>query len=135
MAGARENAKRLRFKIRWRSALVLCLLLLAAVSACALVPDASDYTLRGMIVKKVRRPLTVHLNNTPAPGPDAPLGKGKIIKIKEPFSSVRVYVELNSTAIGDVARKNGMTTVYFADIETFSILGIWNTTTIYIYGE
>ena len=117
------------------AALLLFLLLLPALAACGLVANATDYSLRGMIVKKVRRPLTMNLHETPAPLPEAPPTNGRIIKIKEPFSSAGVYVELNSTAIGDVAKRHGITTLYFADIEVFSVLGIWTTTTLYLYGE
>lgn len=132
-----------------RKLLFACALLCLAMSySCSLIPSATDYSLRGMVVKKVRRPLTVDLHETPMPaaaeaengdgegkeGGDA-AKKGRIIKIKEPFTSAGVYVELNSTAIGDVAKKHGLTKLYFADIEVFSLLGVWSTTTLYLYGE
>ena len=41
----------------------------------------------------------------------------------------------DSAAIGDIAKKNGMTELYFADVETFSILHIWNQYTVHVYGK
>lgn len=44
-------------------------------------------------------------------------------------------VAWDSAAIGDVAKKNGLTEVYFADMETLSILRIWNQYTVHVYGK
>ena len=41
----------------------------------------------------------------------------------------------DSAAIGDIAKKNGMTELYFADVETLSILTIWNQYTVHVYGK
>lgn len=47
------------------------------------------------------------------------------------------YVDVmwSSNAIGDIARQNGFETVYFADLETLSVLGIFKRYTVHIYGE
>jgi len=62
-------------------------------------------------------------------------GTGKVIKIKEPITGYGVYAEINSNAIGEIAKKHGIGKVYFADQELFSILGIWTTTTVIIHGS
>lgn len=41
----------------------------------------------------------------------------------------------DSNAIGDVVREAGLDTVYFADLESFRILGIWNQYTVHVYGR
>jgi len=46
-----------------------------------------------------------------------------------------VDVLSDSNAIGDIAKQNGIETVYFADLETMSILIIWNQYTVHVYGQ
>ncbi|MHC4943484.1 MAG: LptM family lipoprotein [Planctomycetota bacterium] len=58
----------------------------------------------------------------------------KDAKIKH-FSLDVARVMWDSNAIGDIVRREGIDTVYFADIETFSILTIWNTYTVHVYGR
>lgn len=41
----------------------------------------------------------------------------------------------DSAAIGDIARKQGMEELYFADLETLSILRFWNQYTVHLYGK
>ena len=47
------------------------------------------------------------------------------------------YVDIrwSSNAIGDIAKENGIETIYYADLETLSILGIWNQYTVHVYGK
>lgn len=72
------------------------------------------------------------LDNTPSTIFQA---NGKILKIEEPISGYGLYAEFNSNAIGDIAKKHGLKKVYFADMEIFSILGIFGYKKVYIYGE
>lgn len=45
-------------------------------------------------------------------------------------------VRWSSNAVGDIARANGIETVYFADMETLEVLfGIWTQRTLHIYGR
>jgi len=46
-----------------------------------------------------------------------------------------VDVRWGSNSIGEIAKENGFERVYFADMEKFSILGIWNKYTVHIYGQ
>jgi hypothetical protein len=61
--------------------------------------------------------------------------EGKIVQIKEPVSGYGFYAEWNSNAIGDVAKRSGLKKVYFADMEIFSVLGIWTYRKVHVYGE
>ena len=89
-------------------------------------------SLEGRVFKFVRVPLTMNLDNTPSTIFQA---NGKIIKVVEPFSGYNFYAEFNSNAIGDIAKKHGLKKVYFADLEIFSILGIFKYEKVHIYGE
>ena len=46
-----------------------------------------------------------------------------------------MYAEIDANAIGDIARKNELKKVYFADKEIFNILGVWRMETVHVYGE
>lgn len=104
------------------------------VSGCAFpLVDGSD-VLTGLIYKKMKVPFTKKLNRTPNELViDA---KGTVTRLQEPFSGYGFYAEFDSNAIGDIARKNGLKTIYFADHERFSVLfGIWRYDRIIVYGE
>lgn len=86
----------------------------------------------GYLVTAIKTPYTVDLDNTPVA---LSTGEGTILRIREPFSGYGIYTELNSNAIADIARQHHLNKVYFADLETFSLLNIWRTQTLIIYGE
>ena len=46
-----------------------------------------------------------------------------------------VEAKWDSNGIGDIARKHGLETVHYADLETFAILGIFTRQTVHIYGR
>lgn len=100
--------------------------LLCTMWGCAVRPIGIVYT-------NVRMPLTLDLHETPTPL-KKPL-TGRTLEIKEPISGVGLYVEVDSNAIGDIARRHGMQTLYYADRQYFSILGIWTTDKTILYGE
>ena len=53
-----------------------------------------------------------------------------------PVSAAQLSVGWDSRAIGDAARKAGMTEIYYADVHTRSILlGIWQQETVEVYGR
>ncbi|MBU4258405.1 MAG: TRL-like family protein [Proteobacteria bacterium] len=111
----------------------VCLLLsLFILAGCLTFGRMGSGSLEGYVFKFVRVPLTINLDNTPSTIFQA---SGKILKIKEPFSGYNFYAEFNSNAIGDVARKHGLKKVYFADMEIFSIFGIFGYKEVHIYGE
>ncbi|HEB89428.1 MAG TPA: hypothetical protein ENI85_07645 [Deltaproteobacteria bacterium] len=47
----------------------------------------------------------------------------------------RLRFDWGSTAIADAARRAGIETVQYADLETLSVLGVWTQRTIHVYGE
>ncbi|MEA3437124.1 MAG: hypothetical protein U9R43_11705, partial [Thermodesulfobacteriota bacterium] len=65
-------------------------------------------------VFSIVEPYTTNLHNTTVTDSQA---YGTIFHIEEPFSGYNFYIEFNSNAIGDIAKKHGMSAVYFADIE------------------
>lgn len=104
-------------------------LLLFAVlcSGCAVVRPM------GLIYTNMKLPLTTNLENTPVPVNNPPTGR--VLEIREPVSGLGIYAKVDSNAIGDIARKNGLETLYFADQQIFSILGIWSSNRTILYGE
>jgi len=87
----------------------------------------------GILYTHTVKPLTVDMHRTPVV-PAEKEGSVKVISFPQ-FGGEYRLVAWDSAAIGDVAKKQGMTEVYFADVETFSILQIWNRYTIHIYGK
>lgn len=92
-------------KRRWRPLYFIVVLCLLGLMGCGTGP------LVGLIYTKVKMPLSRDLNASPLKEND---GTGKVIKIKEPISGYGIYAELNSNAIGEIAKKHGISTVYFA---------------------
>ena len=92
-------------------------------------------TLRGLVYTNHRIPYTSDLIDTKNVPEVVIHARGKITRIREPISGYGVYAEWNSNAIGDIAERQGLQTVYYADMEIFSILGIWKDTKLHIYGE
>ena len=110
---------------------------LAAVIAlvstgCGTVVKNGRGVLAGVVYTRVKFPLTTDLNQTPAA---VDTGGGKIVRIKEPFSGYGISAEFYSNAIGEIAERHGLKTVYYADVERFSILGIWRHDEVIVYGE
>jgi hypothetical protein len=85
------------------------------------------------VYTNVKLPLTVDLKATLLP--ERPPDSDRIIEIREPFTGLGMYTRVSSNALGDIARQNGMDPLYFADQEVFSILGIWKTQRVFLYGE
>ena len=106
---------------------IVAMAMLVGLSGCGTGP------LVGLVYTNVKLPLTLDLKSTPMPA-HLP-GSDRIIEIKEPFTGLGMYARVNSNALGDIARQNGVDPLYFADQEVFSILGIWKTQRIFLYGE
>ncbi len=102
------------------------------ITGCGAVVKNGHAILVGAVFTRVKVPLTANLNQTPA-GIDT--GSGKVIRIKEPFSGYGIYAEFNSNAIAEIAKRHGIKTVYHADLERLSILGIWRHDEVIVYGE
>jgi hypothetical protein len=107
--------------------LMLTIVLVFGLSACGTGP------LVGLVYTNVKLPLTRDLHATPLP--TTPPRSDRVIEIKEPISGLGLYARVNSNAIGEIARQNGIKTLYFADQEVFSILGVWKTHRVILYGQ
>ena len=109
--------------IRCTKLIVLCLLLLYCVGCT-----------EGIIYTKITRPYTRDIHN------DTPIADSSEsdnqFEVREPLTGAGVNVQWAHNAIGDIAKKHGLTKVYYADIMYKSILaGIWSQEYIIVYGE
>ncbi len=100
-------------------------LLLAAV-VVMLVAGCSQ----GIIYTHTFQPLTTDLHRTPV---SAVSQEGDIKHLQIPGTAFGIAWD--SAGIGDIAKKHGMHEVYFADLETFRVLLVWNRYTVHVYGK
>jgi hypothetical protein len=89
--------------------------------------------LPGCLYVHTVQPLTLNMDHTPVSAVERS-GSLKLITFP-PLSGSYQLVAWDSAAIGDIAKKQGMQEMYFADLETFSILRIWNQYTVHVYGK
>lgn len=84
-------------------------------------------TPRGLLYTHIRTPLDINMSQTPADGKN----------IHGDLKHFPFYVDIlwDSNAIGDIAKQNGIETVYYADLETLRILIFWNQYTVHVYGQ
>lgn len=120
-------SKTLLVSVRRRNFLLIAVALVVCLTGCGTGP------LVGLVYTNVKLPLTTDLDNTPVPL-NTP-NSDRILEIKEPFTGLGMYARVNTNAIGDIARQYGMDPLYFADQELFSILGVWKTQRVFLYGE
>ena len=99
-------------------------LALTAFGAALLIAGCTT----GIIYTHTQQPLTLDMHTTPIVSNSA---AGDIKHIQVSF----VGVAWDSAAIGDIAKKHGLKEVYFADLETLSVLRIWNQYTVHVYGQ
>tara|TARA_R110002096_G_scaffold114529_2_gene248433 strand:+ start:1842 stop:2162 length:321 start_codon:yes stop_codon:yes gene_type:complete len=96
-----------------------------AIVACVALAISGCTT--GAFYHRVTLPLDVNFNNTPV-HPPASRGSTK---------EFRYYVDVqwDSNGIGDIARKAGLSKVYYADRTVLSIAGVWTQVFVTVYGE
>ncbi len=84
----------------------------------------------GLIYTHITQPLDVNFTSTA-------VQTQKPEKAENDVKSIRYYVEINwdSNGIGDIARKHGMTELYYADFEELSVLGVWRQQWVHVYGR
>ncbi len=107
--------------------------LLLLIITVSLLFGCGGQTLVGIIYTNVRLPLTRNLDNTPMPDKEPP--SSKVLEIKEPLTGAGLYAQIDANAIGAIAKNNGMETLYFADQQIFSVLGVWGSNKTILYGE
>lgn len=102
--------------------------LLVLILAGLLLPCLS-----GCLYVHTFEPLTADMNRTAVGGVEK---SGSLQVISFPtFMGNQRLVAWGKAAIGEVAKREAMSEVYFADVETFSVLSIWNKYTIHVYGR
>ena len=105
--------------VRTAAILLLAAVLLLSFSGCGL----------GLIYTCRIEPFDTDLSETPVV---MTAEKGDTKQLRYSVIGAR----WDSNAIGEIAKANGIETVYFADIEKLSVLlGIWSQRWIIIYGE
>ena len=82
----------------------------------------------GLIYTHTIAPFDVNLDRTPFV---ADSEEGDI----KHFHYYYIDVIWDSNAIGDIAKREGIDTVYFVDLEVLRVLGIMNQYTVHIYGK
>ncbi len=97
------------------------LVVILAISGCLHISPS------GYLFTKVTTPLDVNFSQTPS----------GIKKGKSSVKHFHYYVDVmwDSNAIGETAKEYGFETIYYADIETLSILGYWKMYTVHVHGE
>ncbi len=108
-----------------------CLLPAILLSGCGSNLVSTPHV-QGYLFSYTTVPYTLDLHNTPISDTG---GKGIGIRLKEPFSGYGVSSEYESGAVGEIARKNGMTEIYFADREELSIFNVFRMRRLHIYGK
>ncbi len=81
----------------------------------------------GCIYRHTVQPLTLNFRETPSAIREA---SGNTKKV-----TYYVDVQWDKNGIGTIARKNGIEEVYYADIETLSVLNYWTQQWVHIYGK
>lgn len=89
----------------------------------------------GRIYSDVTYPLDTDFSNTPVFIEKDESANGTIQHIRIPLNYYQIDVVWDSNAIGDIARRRGIETVHYADLQTLNVLGILKTYTVHIYGE
>jgi hypothetical protein len=104
------------------------------VAALAAVPALSA-CMTGLIYTHTYEPLTTNFDHTPVQLDRADEADGDVKHVRVPLSEVDLDVLWNSNAIGDVAKREGLERVDYADLETLKVLTVWNTYTVHVYGK
>lgn len=88
---------------------------------------ALNLLLTGCIYSHTVAPLMTDFAETPAGNGG---GSGDIKTV-----TFYVSVEWDKNGIGTIAKKHGIEEIYYADIETISVLGYWTQKRVHVYGR
>ena len=107
---------------------IAILIIIPATTGCNHLNMRELYRPRGIIFSHTVKPLDINCSQTP---------RGPANSAKGDIKHLHYYVDIkwDNNAIGDIARQNGLETVYFVDMETLSVLGLWNQYTVHLYGD
>jgi hypothetical protein len=119
----------------------LALLTLLALCGCQLTNNllpSQGYSsgLRGILYYHNTVPLDTHFAGTPVYKTRIAEGEGDVKQVSVHYFPIYVDIVWDSNAIGDIARAQGIDEIYYADMETLSVVfGIWSQRTVHIYGK
>ena len=85
--------------------------------------------MHGLAYTHITQPLTTDFHRTPVANGFAAKGDVKELRYN---AYLRVLWDENS--IGSIAKDAGLSEIYYADLETFSVLGIWTQYRVHVYG-
>lgn len=88
---------------------------------------AATLVLSGCIYSHRIEPLMKDFSSTPS-GDGRSSGDIKTV-------TFYVSIEWDKNGIGEIAKKHGISEIYYADIETTSVLGYWERKRVHIYGR
>jgi len=102
------------------------------LAACMLIVCLGS---TGCIYSHTVMPLDVNFNQTPVY--QGRKGDDSWNTLRIPLIVVPAYVQIDwgSSGIADAARAQGMTEIYYADLETLSVLGVWTQRWAIVYGK
>ena len=91
----------------------------------------------GLVYRHFTKPLSTSFSNTPVYRVDADPDSVAVRHVVIPVGGLGTSVDFlkDQTALVDLARKHGLKEVYYADLEEFSIMGVWTTYAVHAYGE
>ena len=95
---------------------VLCAGFLTVLPGCGI----------GFLYTHITTPLDLDLNSTPVVRDSA----------DSDVKTFQYYIRIDwgSNAIGEIAKEHGFETVYYADLETLRVLGVWTQQYVHVYG-
>ena len=89
----------------------------------------------GLIYTHTYMPLTTNLHETPVFRDREETGSSDVRDLHIPWP-VSMEVMWHTNAIGDIAKREGIEEIYYADIEHFAVLfNIWRQDTVHVYGR
>ena len=102
------------------------------LAVCLLIASLGS---TGCIYNHTVMPLDVNLNETPVYQGRKSDDSWNTLRI--PLIVVPGYVQFDwgSSGIADAAHAQGMSEIYYADLETLSVLGIWTQRWAIVYGK
>ena len=86
----------------------------------------------GLLYSDSTEPIVTNMKSTPR-GNNVCESGTKLVSV--PFVSGSLTASWDSQAIGDAAKKAGLSEIYYADLHTLRILGVWQKQTVQVYGK
>jgi hypothetical protein len=115
--------------VKRNSLAALALAPVLLLSGCGSLGPLYTYRSPGLLYTHTVRPLTRHRDAVDV----APAGAASKNMKQIQFSYASILWDDN--AIGEIAKKGGIETIHYADLETRSyILGLWTRHTVHVYG-